>query len=74
MLGCCFILLIAAGTVSITTVKPALPKSTIVLSTDLGADDMRENIYKYIRKGYIVKSVAGTSQYGGTWLVVMEKY
>ncbi len=74
MLGIAFVILISARTVSIMTVKPSKPKLTIVIATDMGTGSIKEDIYKYIRKGYIVKSVAGTSQYGGTWLVVMEKY
>lgn len=74
ILGCCFILLTAAGTASIMTVKPAKPIATAVLISDRGANSLKEDIYKYIRKGYIVKSIAGTSQYGYTWIAVMEKY
>lgn len=74
ILGCCFILLTAAGTASIMTVKPAKPIATAVLISDRGANGLKEDIYKYIRKGYIVKSIAGTSQYGYTWIAVMEKY
>lgn len=74
ILGCLFILLTAAGTASIMTVKPATPKATVVLTTNYDSDDIKNKIYPYLRKGYIVKSVAGTSQYGRDWIVVMEKY
>ena len=74
ILGITLVILTSATTVSVMTVKPSKPKATIVFSTDDGRKSIKEDIYKYVRKGYIVKSVAGTSQYGGTWLVVMEKY
>lgn len=74
ILGCCFILLTAAGTASIMTVKPAKPIATVVLISDSGAKGIKEDVYKYIRKGYIIKSIAGTTQYGYTWIAVMEKY
>lgn len=64
----------SATTVSIMTIKPALPKSTVVFSTEYGVDDCVRNIKTYLNKGYAVKSVAGTTIYGSTWIVVMEKY
>lgn len=74
ILGCCFILLTAAGTASIMTVKPAKPTSTVVLTTLFGPTNIKGDMYKYIRSGYIVKSVAGTNNSAGSWIVVMEKY
>lgn len=74
VLGITLIILTSATTVSVMTVKPSKPKATIVLTTDSGTGGIKEDIYENIRKGYIVKSIAGTSQYGGSWMVVMEKY
>lgn len=74
ILGIALVVLTSATTVSVMTVKPQKPKATIVLDTDIGESDIRKQIYRYIKEGYIVKSIAGTSQYGGAWIVVMEKY
>ena len=65
ILGCCFILLTAAGTASIMTVKPATPKSVVVYSGLCPGDF----IMKYHKLGYIVKPSGG-----GYSLIVMEKY
>ena len=73
--GVLFITLISATTVSIMTVKPALPKSTIVFSDDYREDEFIGKIKTYIKQGYIVKSISGSGkQYTDTWIVVMEKY
>lgn len=55
------------------TVKPALPSKVAVkyCSSTSETVDMVKN---YTKLGYITKSVAGTSQYGYAWIVVMEKY
>lgn len=74
ILGIALVILTSATTMSVITVKPAKPKATIVLDSDLGASNIRKQIYHYIKEGYIVKSIAGTSQYGNAWIVVMEKY
>lgn len=74
MLGIAIVILTSATTVSVMTVKPAKPKETIIFTTDSGTESVKEAIGNYVRKGYIVKSVAGTSQYGYNWIVVMEKY
>lgn len=78
ILGCLFILLTAAGTVSIMTVKPAKPKSVLIKSfTYQGdSDNVAEYVRQKIRSGYILKSVDGANdgQYNSTWIVVMEKY
>jgi len=73
VLGVLIVILTSATTVSVMTVKPATPKSVAVFG-GYSESEAIENIKQYIRKGYIVKSVAGTSQYGHDWIVVMEKY
>ena len=72
--GILFTALISATTVSVMTVKPDKPKLTVVIITDYGTSELRSKINNYIRQGYIVKSVAGTSQHAGSWVAVLEKY
>lgn len=72
--GILFIALISATTISVMTVKPATPKGVVVLTSDSGISDIELSIKEYVKKGYIVKSVAGTSQYGMSWIAIMEKY
>ena len=60
----------ASTTISIMTVKPASPVSTVCFRTNY-TSDMPPLILKYTSKGYIVKSLA-TSNYAT--IVVMEKY
>ena len=74
ILGVCLIILTSATTASVMTVKPASPKSVLIFSTEDGTSHVKDFIKKNSRLGYIVKSVAGTSQYGTSWIVVMEKY
>jgi hypothetical protein len=72
--GILFTALISAGTISVMTVKPATPKGVIVLTTDIGSSTIEADIKEYVRKGYILKSLAGNSKHGGSWIAVMEKY
>jgi len=73
--GVLFITLISATTVPIMTVKPVTPKTTVVFSDDYTEDEFMDKIKTYVKKGYIVKSIAGSGrQYTDTWIVVMEKY
>lgn len=74
ILGVCLIILTSATTASVMTVKPAKPKSVVIFSTNEGRYDIQDFIKKKSKLGYIVKSLAGTNQYGGVWMVVMEKY
>jgi len=74
ILGVMFVVLTSATTASIMTIKPVKPTSTVVIPIDYGVDEAKSKIEYFIRKGYIVKSIAGTSQYGQLWLIVMEKY
>lgn len=72
--GILFIALISATTISVITVKPAMPKKVVIYSTQYGSDDIKFFIREKTKAGYIVKSLAGTSQYGYNWIVIMEKY
>lgn len=74
ILGVCLIILTSATTASVMTVKPAKPKSVVIFSTSDGMYDIQDFIKKKSKLGYVVKSVAGTSQYGMSWMIVMEKY
>lgn len=73
------IMITAATTVNVMTVKPALPKQVLVKYINSsgrydGNDGVADYIKSYVKKGYIVKSIAGTSQYGYHWIIIMEKY
>ena len=46
---------------------------TIVLTTDMGVNDIKSQILQKSQNGYVVKSVSGAGEYGHTWLAVMEK-
>ena len=74
ILGICLVVLTSATTDSLMTVKPSNPKEVLVLTTDAGMGSIKRKIYHYVKSGYIVKSIEGTSQYGHSWIVVMEKY
>ena len=67
ILGCLFILLTAAGTASIMTVKPATPKSVIVYD----GYDPKPFILKYSKFGYIISK---THVHNNVTFIVMEKY
>lgn len=76
--GVFFITLISATTVSVMTVKPDVPKSTIVKTFRTMyrmEDDIEEYINAMVKNGYVVKSVAmmndGSRSNG---IVVVEKY
>lgn len=79
LLGIAFTLLISTTTVSIMTVKPAIPKYTIT-QPFWGSYGIEKNITEFIkenvRKGYIVKAVTLDSEENGyqRGVVVMEKY
>lgn len=78
ILGCLFILLTAAGTASIMTVKPATPKTfcTKYFSSEIDAKYVEKYIHAKMKQGWILKAVEGAN-YGetrSTWIVVMEKY
>jgi hypothetical protein len=73
ILGMLVVGLISATTISNNniTIKPATPKSTIVFAQVFARDAARD-ILKYVKQGYVVKSV--TSAGTVTFLIVMEKY
>jgi len=68
--GVLFITLISATTVSIMTVKPAIPKATIVVS-GWATSELNNNMKPYLKAGYIVKNLSAGD---GARVVVMEKY
>ena len=74
ILGVCLIILTSATTATVMTVKPAKPKSVVIFPTRNGMYAIQDFIKKESKLGYVVKSIAGTSQHGGVWIVVMEKY
>ena len=73
--GVLFVTLISATTVSIMTVKPAKPTSTICFTTNY--QSVSSKIISYSKGGYSVKFISGiTDRYEGQNFVtvVMEKY
>lgn len=77
--GIVFSALISATTVSVMTVKPQMPKNTIV-KPFWGAFGIQEDMTSYIKykikQGYIVKSLCLDSEENGyqRGIVIMEKY
>lgn len=69
--GICLVILTAAAT-GVTEFKPAMPKSTVVITG--GADYCKQSILGYAKQGYQVKNSAGTSYTSTTFLIIMEKY
>jgi hypothetical protein len=68
-----FVTISIAATVPNTgllTVKPAIPKATIVVS-GWATSELNNNIKPYLKAGYIVKNVAAGD---GARVVVLEKY
>lgn len=75
VLGLCLIILTSATTVSVMTVKPATPKSTICFTVKY--QTVSNKILTYTKNGYSVKFISGISdRYEGQNFVtvVMEKY
>jgi hypothetical protein len=67
---------IAAGTMAVTTVKPATPKYVIVKEFDR-CDEATPYINSCLKSGWIVKSITGLSGEGMGFrpvLVILEKY
>jgi len=74
LLGMFLILGTAASTVSIMTVKPQTPKSTIVKSFR-SIYGLEEYVKQMVGEGYIVKSIAmSEDKYVSRGVVVLEKY
>jgi hypothetical protein len=75
LLGIGLVVLTSATTVSVMTVKPATPKSTICFTTNY--QSVSSKIISYSNVGYSVKFISGiTDRYEGQNFVtvVMEKY
>ena len=76
--GVFFITLISATTVSVMTVKPQVPKSTIVkpIRAMFGIEnDIADFVKEKVKQGYVVKSIAIIDD--ESWskgVIVMEKY
>ena len=68
--GILFTALISTTTISVMTIKPATPQSTIVIS-GWTTTELNENIKPYIKKGFIIKNLAVGD---GARAVVLEKY
>lgn len=64
------VFLMSATTVSIMTVKPAIPKATIVVS-GWTTDALNNEMKPYLKQGYVVKNL---SVGYGCRAVIMEKY
>ena len=69
ILGISLITLISATTVSVMTIKPATPKSTVVFY-EYDHKDIPKRVYPYLEKGYIIKAMYGDRYQ----IVVLEKY
>jgi len=67
---------IAAGTMAVTTVKPATPQAVIVKSFN-ESDDAVMYTRKCVAQGWIVKCITTNANSGNGWaptLIVLEKY
>ncbi len=72
MLGLCLIILTSATTVSVMTIKPATPKSTITI--ECRSHNVQSHIIKYSKSGYIFKNFIAGAYYDYDGLLVLEKY
>lgn len=77
LLGVLLVVLTSAATVSVMTVKPAIPKSIMTYTGD--TRQCAKRIVEYSKMGYIVKFVSQSQgQYVGyentNCLIIMEKY
>ena len=74
--GILFMTLISATTVSLMTIKPARPQSTVIKHfKSLYVDDVEDFVKQWVKKGYIVKSITLAETGGSTdCFVVLEKY
>lgn len=76
--GVMFIMLVSATTVSVMTVKPQMPKETLVKAFR-DRLNIEENVSKFIiskaHEGYIVKTVTMTDDgYQQRAIIILEKY
>lgn len=68
LLGIFLVILTSATTVSVMTIKPAIPKSTVCFRFN----NINE-LKPYIKKGYIVKIISKGDEWT-TGHVILEKY
>ena len=66
-------ILTSTTTATIMTVKPATPKSIITFSCE-NYRDIQININKYVKNGYVIKTIAANGDYHKLYFIVMEKY
>ena len=66
-------ILTSATTATIMTVKPAIPKSVITFSCE-NHRDMQINIDKYVKNGYVIKTVVANGDDYKLYFVIMEKF
>jgi hypothetical protein len=72
ILGICLIVLTSATTVSVMTIKPAIPVSTVIIQTSwANMDNTQNRILNYAKQGYIVRSTVGVDTRA---FIIMEKY
>lgn len=71
VLGLCLVILTSATTVSVMTIKPAIPKQVIVKA--LYKRDFTDFTYKYVKLGFKIHTVTSINEYDDL-VVVMEKY
>ena len=69
ILGISLITLISATTVSVMTIKPETPKSTVVFY-EHNYKNIPKRVDPYLKKGYIIKAIY-VERYQ---IVVLEKY
>lgn len=68
--GVLFVTLISSTTVSIMTIKPAVPINTIIIS-GWSTSELNTQIKPYLKSGYIVKNLSAGD---GCRIVTLEKY
>jgi hypothetical protein len=79
ILGISLVVLTSVTTASVMTVKPQVPKQTLVetFEDEYGLYSVEDFIESKQKSGWILKSVAGINkknEYKSDWIVVMEKY
>lgn len=75
MLALFLIIGTSATTISVMTVKPAVPKSTIIKSfTQMFKvhNTVEQFTNFYVKKGYVIKSIISVDK--GSMIVILEKY
>ncbi len=74
--GILFMTLISATTVSLMTIKPAKPTSTVIKTfKDSQIYDVDDFVKWWVKRGFIVKSITLAERQGDKdCIVVLEKY